>query len=119
MTMEMMQTVLTGVQPTDHPRANDLLEIGEDLATTLGAIERDLGVLERGYQRGHDMNADQVRDALYRLLAQRGWIRAATRQYHQVRADLGGEGYALLANDGTGLPYFDDDMSDDRVEGLE
>lgn len=107
--MQMLRQIADETKPTSHPRADDLLGIGADMARTLEAIQRDLDLLDREYRRGHGMDTEGARDAFYRLLAQRGWVEALTGQYHQVRADLDGEGYALLGKDGTGVPYFDDD----------
>ncbi len=69
-------------------------------------------MLDREYRRGRGMNSERARDAFYRLLAQRGWIEAIAGQYHAILADLDGEGYALLAKDGTGVAYFGGDDGD-------
>ena len=107
--MQLLQTIIGKTMPSSHPRSDDLLGIGGDLSQTLGTIQRDLEILDQEYRRSEISDTDWTRDALNRLLAQRGWIKALLEQYEQIRSDLSGEGFALLGPDGTGIPYFHDD----------
>ena len=40
-------------------------------------------------------------------------------QYEQIKADLGGEGYALLKANGDGVPYFSDADDGEDKEATE
>ncbi|RGP37730.1 hypothetical protein [Pseudotabrizicola alkalilacus] len=120
--MQFLQTILDGTKPSCHPRADDLLGIGGDMAKTLTDLLCDLEVLDHEYRAGGGNDTNRARDAFHRLLAQRVWVTAIVEQYHQIQADLGGEGFALLGQDGSGIPYFPDDRDEgpsDELEGRE
>ncbi len=112
--MDMLTIIADEAMPSSHPRADDLLLIGEDMAGILGGLLDDLKVIDRAARTGLVKDPGAMIDAFFRLAAQANWIDARLEQYHQVRADLDGEGYALLAKDGTGIPYFGADDYDDN-----
>lgn len=119
--MQMLVKIADEAKPSSHQRADDLLEIGEDMANILSGLLAYLRLIDDAARTGRLKKPEAMADTLFRLAAQANWIEARLCQYHQIRADLGGEGYALLAEDGTGIPYFDedegcpDDNGDDEV----
>lgn len=117
--MKGLRASAASAKPTDHPRADDLLEIGEETLDTLARLLPHLRVLRRA-ATANRWAGEAVKDALFHLAAHAVFVEMQLEQHEQIKADLGGEGYALLKPNGEGLPYFgDSDYADDPGEDEE
>ncbi len=103
---------------TDHLRAGDLQALGDEAVDALAQMLPHLWTLRR-HIAGQKVGNPEAADAIAHLAARAASVEMLGAQYEQIKADLGGEGYALLKANGDGVPYFSDADDGEDKEATE